>query len=484
MASVSCASSCVSTVGDFTQAEACASVAVLTNDIIPILEAGGSVICTIGGIPPQPYLLASALLDLSVLSAICAGEFPCGDEPGEVPCSSNTAPFDPAHPVCVALIDDVVAAVIPLLPPGPVGPIGPTGAIGATGDIGLTGLQGLQGIIGPIGLQGLQGLLGLLGPRGPRGFPGTLQLPRVGTEFATLLSILAVQVGRLLQSGSRERSSLPARPQPLPVAGVPQVQLERVAPGGTLQDPVITGSTADPRGALRPVIRGFVFPIPPGAPGIPVPAPAPPPPPPPAPPIPPATSARARLLALLPILLRLLIAERQRRAARDQARRIREISLARRDAFLSLERSIGRLLGGRMGFGQSGFFGGLAGGITDILGGLQPFIPVAQQLIGGGRAPTVFPGTGLATQPAGLFPGDPSLLDLLGFGGGAGAVTTPGAPGALFRPTASRIVPVGEFAMIGPDGKCHTWLHATPKGWKINKSNVMGRRRRHHHHPR
>lgn len=483
MASVSCASSCTSPVGSVTQAEACASVAVLTNEIIPVLESGQQVICGIGPGAPQPYLLASALLDLSVFSAICAGEFPCGDEPGEIPCSSSTAPFDPAHPVCVALIDDVVAAVIPLLPPGPVGPIGPTGAIGATGDIGLTGLQGLQGLLGPIGLQGLQGLIGLLGPRGPRGFPGTLQLPRVGTEFATLLSILAVQVGRLLQSGSRERSSLPARPQPVPVPAVRQVQLERVAPGGTLQDPVITGSTADPRGALRPVFRGFG---PLGAPP-PVPPPPPPPPPPPAPPIPPATSARARLLALLPILLRLLIAERQRRAARDQARRIREISLARRDAFLSLERSIGRLLGGRMGFGQAGFFGGLAGGITDILGGLQPFIPVAQQLISPGRAPTVlpgFPGPGLATQPAALFGGDTSLLDLLGFGGGAGAVTAPGVAGGLFRPTMSRIVPVNEFAMIGPDGKCHTWLHATPKGWKINKSNVMGRRRRHHHHPR
>ncbi len=139
-----------------------------------------------------------------------------------------------------------------------------------------------------------------------------------------------------------------------------------------------------------------------------------------------------------------------------------------------------------MGFGQSGFFGGLSGGISDILGSLQPFIPVAQQLIGGGRAPTVlpgFPGAGLATQPAGIF-GDTSIIDLLGFGAGAGAVTTPGVAGGLFRPTMSRIAPVNEFAVIGPDGKCHTWLHATPKGWKINKSNVMGRRRRHHHHPR
>jgi len=43
--------------------------------------------------------------------------------------------------------------------------------------------------------------------------------------------------------------------------------------------------------------------------------------------------------------------------------------------------------------------------------------------------------------------------------------------------------PINELTVVGPDGKCHTWLHAVPKGWRVNKANVSGRRR-HHHHPR
>jgi hypothetical protein len=52
------------------------------------------------------------------------------------------------------------------------------------------------------------------------------------------------------------------------------------------------------------------------------------------------------------------------------------------------------------------------------------------------------------------------------------------AAGGLFRPSAQRIVPLNEFSVIGPDGKSHTWLHARPKGWKVNKANVSGRTRR------
>lgn len=135
-----------------------------------------------------------------------------------------------------------------------------------------------------------------------------------------------------------------------------------------------------------------------------------------------------------------------------------------------------------MGFGQAGL--AFLGGLADIA---QPFIPLAQQFLGGGRQ---------LQQPASFFPQAPqqaglgdflqNLVDpqsplgqvLPGFPGGAGA------PSGLFRQTMSRLAPVNEFAVIGPDGKCHTWLHAVPRGWKINKSNVTGRRRHHHHHPR
>jgi hypothetical protein len=52
------------------------------------------------------------------------------------------------------------------------------------------------------------------------------------------------------------------------------------------------------------------------------------------------------------------------------------------------------------------------------------------------------------------------------------------AASGLFRLTAQRITPLPELSLIGPDGKCHTWLHARPKGWKINKAGVTGRTRR------
>jgi hypothetical protein len=52
------------------------------------------------------------------------------------------------------------------------------------------------------------------------------------------------------------------------------------------------------------------------------------------------------------------------------------------------------------------------------------------------------------------------------------------AAGGLFRPSAQRIVPLNEFSVIGPDGKTHTWLHARPTRWKVNKANVSGRTRR------
>lgn len=136
-----------------------------------------------------------------------------------------------------------------------------------------------------------------------------------------------------------------------------------------------------------------------------------------------------------------------------------------------------------MPFGQAGFNVGQTGGFGGFLEGFGGFLeqatPLITSLIGGrrgGRAPQP-----IQAQAAGFFdfpstdPGS-ALGELLG------GVTGGGVP-TLFRPTASRIAPLNMFSVIGPDGKCHTWLHATPKGWKVNKANVSGRRR-HHHHPR
>ena len=102
----------------------------------------------------------------------------------------------------------------------------------------------------------------------------------------------------------------------------------------------------------------------------------------------------------------------------------------------------------------------------------RPPVPTQQAGVG-----TVLAGAagGLATE------GIEALASYLSSGGN-GAMTS-AAPGGLFRPpTASmRPRPVNKIQVMGPDGKCHTWLHATPKGWKVNASNVSGRRRRHSH---
>jgi len=74
------------------------------------------------------------------------------------------------------------------------------------------------------------------------------------------------------------------------------------------------------------------------------------------------------------------------------------------------------------------------------------------------------------------------IAKLSGGGNGNGAM----APGGLFRPstTSMKARPVSKIQVMNPStGRCETWLHAVPKGWKINQSNVSGRRR-HHHHPR
>jgi len=66
------------------------------------------------------------------------------------------------------------------------------------------------------------------------------------------------------------------------------------------------------------------------------------------------------------------------------------------------------------------------------------------------------------------------------FGGGGGEVT-----GTLFRQTPSgKIRAVNKATIMGPDGKVHFFLHATPKGFKVNVANVSGRTRHHHHRPR
>ncbi len=416
------------------------------------------------------YTLAFALFDLALMEQICAGENPCGGPeppPNIPPCSSPEAPFVAADPLCVGLVDDVTAAVLAALGdlPGPTGPIGPTGATGETG------------AIGPIGIQGLQGFAGI---------PG--QFPTSGILFADLLRNLAEQVRRLFDDDRQSASGLP----PSPITTIEQtifktIILEKVKSGGSISEPVIEGSTSDPSGILRPKFPATPqsSPIVPQQPPTTVPG---------RPPAGPQTGLQKALAVashILSFVLPQLLRERERDFQRDQIRRAQALSELNKQAVDALFLGLSQAGGNVVPFGQAGFmstqsggsgFGGILSAIPDIIGALTGgagFFPQAaptQSFVGpllGAGAKTI------AKNIPGIL-GGVALGELVeGLVGGGGA----GSSGGLFRPTASKVMPVPEITQIGPDGKCHTWLHATPKGWKINKSNVSGRRR-HHHHPR
>jgi len=298
-------------------------------------------------------------------------------------------------------------------PPGPIGPIGPIGPLGPVGPIGPLGP------IGPIGLQGLVG-----------------SLPTLGTiDFARLLENLIGSLGQIL-GRDRTRIRFPALPAlpTLPAPGPSRPVLERVAPGGTTNVPVVLGSTQDPTGRQRPR-----FP----------------------------DDARARIVETINILLRQFFAERAGRKAAD---RQREIIRARLNAFLAAlaarNAAIERILRERrlsaMPFGQSGFAssgGGGGGG-----GFLETILSAAPDIIGalrGGRGGFQFPQVPFPPLgPPGVVPfvgpilrtgagvaGGVAAGELLGSLFGGDGATCPG----LFRPTAGRTRPVRVVSVPDPD---------------------------------
>ncbi len=105
-------------------------------------------------------------------------------------------------------------------PTGPIGPAGPAGPIGATGALGA------MGFVGPAG-----------------------ELPTLGTpDFTSLLRTLAAALGSIGgRTPTTGRTVFPALPA-LPSAPV----LQPVAPGGTVNLPVVPGSTRDPTGTRAP----------------------------------------------------------------------------------------------------------------------------------------------------------------------------------------------------------------------------------------
>ncbi len=262
------------------------------------------------------------------------------------------------------------------------------------------------------------------------GFPG----PAGGGEFGELLRTILGALGQL-------------RDRPRPVG------LEPVAIGGTVNVPVVPGSTSDPRGTLRPTAAAFV--------------PKPPPPPPRAPERPTATQAGANIVR---VVIDFLLRRRQAEALRDFQRRQLEILAAA----AALRRQ-------QMGFGQSGFaaslpavggfLGGALGGLAET--GLELLL---KQL--SGDVTTSLPAFPTFPQLPGqqpAFPPAPGIPGLQG-GGPFGSACPP-----LFRDRGSvlSVSPVPWFPMQAPNGKWFFFGHLGKPTFSKLKSP-----RRHHHHAR
>ncbi len=321
---------------------------------------------------------------------------------------------------------------------------GDPGPPGPKGDPGIAGPAGAMGSIGPIGLTGLAGPMPTAGGAGWMDFLtsalGALQAIWPTSEAPSQLAIP------------------PAPPLPIPTSAM-GTTLEVVTPGGTLDMPVIPGSREDPAGIYRPVFLD------------------------------------ERYEQVLRELYRLWQLWEARRFAAEQMEAAKETAEAQRQAWLAYYAAVmAARQGGTMPFGQSGNWGmgyqatprdggggwsgdeagGFWGGVGDVAIGIGgPMLADwLESLLRG------FGENGQTTQPqpetqpsngANGAPPPPSIAQMAG--------------SRFFHQTTARIVPTNEISMVGPYGKIQTWLHARPKGWKINKSNVSGRRR-HHHHPR
>jgi len=276
---------------------------------------------------------------------------------------------------------------------------------------------------GPAGPAGPIGPIGPLGPLGPIGFAGpTGQLPTLGTpDFNTLLQTLAAAIGAL---GGAEQTTIF---QPLPAAPAVPV-LEAVRPGGTVNVPVVLGSTGDPGGVRRPR-----FP----------------------------DKDQLEQAERIGQLIANLLALRKARQNADKQRRAFENFLAARLEILRRA---------QMPFGQSGLAlrqagGGVNGGrdfLTDLLAAAGGFV---QERFGR---------SGFDDPQLPAPPGIPGLQGGVPFNGGGGAGCPP-----LFRggTMPMRVSPVPWFPVQAPNGKWFFFGHlGTP-----TFSKLKGRRRHHHH---
>jgi len=307
---------------------------------------------------------------------------------------------------------------------GPPGPPGPAGIPGLLGPIGLPGIPGVPG------LAGLAGAQGFVGPSGPPAVLPTLGDP----NFTSLIANLFAAFRAIQDQEERERGGfrIPGLLDPLPQPDFEQIRpgplrrgtpLEQVTPGGTVNVPVVLGSTGDPGGAQRPRA--------------------------------PEETSRAEQIGRL---IFQFIALRKARQTADKQRRAFEQFLAAR---LELLRRA------QMPFGQSGFSAGNGGRdfLGDLIGNLGDFL--------GNRFGPQPPGAGFPLLPP---PGGPPFQ-------GPGMFPTTGGGGGcppLFRGApAVRVSPVPWFPVQAPNGKWFFFGHLGRPTFSRLKSP-----RRHHHHRR
>jgi hypothetical protein len=444
----------------------------------------------------------------------------------DIICEAETAPevFAPdamctnacgVQPVnCLAHFETVVhqARAFDAMP-GPQGPRGFAGTQGPQGDVGERGAPGIQGI------QGLQGTGG--------DFPDPTDVIFEQVIRSIVNELIAAGVSSII--GEQGPQGEPGPPGP-PGAAAPEPEPPEIppvvvppgplpAPGGSLNTPALPGAggpslnvpplpgSAEMGPLRRPVFPAFP-PQQPPRPRVPQPTPR-------------SVDIRDPRVVLRAAVSIFRDAQNQRRARQFADAQRRALERYSRARVAALERvrmpqpgpvplpTPPPSLGVAMPYGQMGFQGiNQQGGFdpisVDTGGGWGwPSLPdpwdLVQQGIGllggylGQPAPAPRPGRPpgqMQTMPYG--PAGPSLpsappsgvdvlTDIVRYVGGEGGTA---GGGGLFRPPTASMKPrpVNKIQVQGPDGKCYTWFRATPTGWKINASNVRGRRK--HRHPR
>ena len=407
-----------------------------------------SIGCGIHLVANRAQLRADAALSAAIVTELTIG-FLGGGPPAAVTFKCRTGPTIRGRAAVIAVHADLAQMLnaydghldLPHAgPPGPAGPAGQPGAVGATGALGRPGL------VGPVG-----------------------ELPTLGTpDFNTLLQSItaAIAIFRPFQEPREGGLSVPGLLDPLPQPdfeeirpgplrpGTPQEQavLQRVAAGGTVNFPVVPGSTSDPSGTQAPR-----FP----------------------------DTNRERAFEVFRLLLPQIANEiAQRRAARRARALIREqlnafrAALAARQQQLERERRAPAMPFGQAGVSTIQLRG--PGGSEDGGGLIETIISILPILFPGLNLP--LPGfPSLPNQPRipepppqlpQLPPGIPGLSPPLG---GAGACDN------LFRAGAGamRVSPVPWFPVQAPNGKWFFFGHLGKPTFSKLKSP-----RRHHHHPR